>query len=211
MKQSRKKKFSRSSTDEDDLEMTSLKTVKSEQKRKIRNKSKRPVKFKIKTKLKFPMNDVRQKTVKIMNQENKKTEIGRVEITTGKGLAVPICEGEEIVKISKDYSDSDVEIDVEDSDDIKPEIKITNSVNKELNTEVRGSENIVNEPQKVAIDLSVLEEPLVKELTNLEYPDSEVIIKENFITELEKVIHSEFFEGRPTKTPLRYLKVIFLS
>lgn len=72
---------------------------KNEQRKKLKSKAKRNVKFKIKTKLKFPMTQVKQKTIKIMNQENKKTEISRVEITTGKGLAVPICEGEEIVSI----------------------------------------------------------------------------------------------------------------
>jgi hypothetical protein len=72
--------------------------------KKRKNKLKKNVKFKIKTKLKFPMiHVVKQKTVKIMNQENKKTEIGRVEITTGKGLAVPICEGEEIVSVYNYY------------------------------------------------------------------------------------------------------------
>lgn len=67
-----------------------------------KKKLKKTVKFKIKTKLKFPIkNMVKQKIVKIRNADNKKTEFGKVEITTGKGLAVPICEGEEIVSIFK--------------------------------------------------------------------------------------------------------------
>ncbi|XP_044271707.1 deubiquitinase MYSM1-like [Tribolium madens] len=224
IKQPHKKKYSFNSNEDEDLSQVSSPTLKTnvkqstdsatklDQKKKIKNKLKRPVKFKIRTKLKFPMNHVKQKTVKIMNQENKKTEIGRVEITTGRGLAVPICEGEEIVKISKDDSGSDVEIDIEDSDEVKPEIKVNNSLRNETvlhNTEIKENDNFesFSKPPKITIDLSVLDESLVTELTTLETPQSEVTIKENFITELEKVIHSEFFEGRPTKTPLRYLKI----
>lgn len=33
-----------------------------------------------------------------MNEFSKKTQVSKVEITTGKGLAVPLCEGEEIVR-----------------------------------------------------------------------------------------------------------------
>ncbi|EFA09787.2 Histone H2A deubiquitinase MYSM1-like Protein [Tribolium castaneum] len=218
IKQARKKKFSFSSIEDEDLSQGASPSLKSnvkegaaklDQKRKIKNKLKRPVKFKIRTKLKFPMHNVKQKTVKIMNQENKKTEIGRVEITTGRGLAVPICEGEEIVKISKDDSDSDVEIDVEDSDEVKPEIKVNKCVTELPNTEIKENDicESYSKPQKITIDLSVLDESLVTELTTLETPQSEVNFKENSITELEKVVHSEFFEGRPTKTPLRYLKI----
>jgi hypothetical protein len=183
--------------------------------KKRKNKLKKNVKFKIKTKLKFPMiHVVKQKTVKIMNQENKKTEIGRVEITTGKGLAVPICEGEEIVKISKDDSDSDVEIDVEDSDELNADKAIIEDVKESPKSEMKKIENencdsaINSKQQKIYIDLSTLDEPIAKELTSLEKPQAEVNISENYISELEKVVHSEFFEGRPTKTPLRYLKVV---
>ncbi|RZC42586.1 histone H2A deubiquitinase MYSM1 [Asbolus verrucosus] len=233
-KQSRKKSNSYNSNDDDEinykdipsghslLKHQNLKTnhengYKYEPKKKVKNKIKQTVKFKIKTKLKFPMNHVKQKTVKIMNQENKKTEIGRIEITTGKGLAVPICEGEEIVKISKDDSDSDVEIDVEDADEFKAEVNIENITEdkpKVVNNEIEKIENengnlntVNNKQQKIYIDLSILDESIVKELTNLEQPKSEVTIDENFISELEKIVHSEFFEGRPTKTPLRYLKI----
>jgi hypothetical protein len=183
--------------------------------KKRKNKLKKNVKFKIKTKLKFPMiHVVKQKTVKIMNQENKKTEIGRVEITTGKGLAVPICEGEEIVKISKDDSDSDVEIDVEDSDELNADKAIIEDVRESPKSEMKKIENencdsaMNSKQQKIYIDLSTLDEPIAKELTSLEKPQAEVNISENYISELEKVVHSEFFEGRPTKTPLRYLKVV---
>ncbi|XP_063923826.1 histone H2A deubiquitinase MYSM1-like isoform X2 [Zophobas morio] len=225
VKQSRKKSVSFNSTDDDEPSDVSVHSIakigfgdshKYEYKKKIKTKLKKNVKFKIKTKLKFPMSHVKQKTVKIMNQENKKTEIGRVEITTGKGLAVPICEGEEIVKISKDASDSDIEVDIEDSDEDKPALKFSISVfaeskNECHNVEVKNVEiqncTSSNKSQKTFIDLSVLGEVMVKELTGSEVPRSEVHIDENFISELEKLVHGEFFEGRPTKTPLRYLKI----
>lgn len=60
------------------------------------------VKFRIKSKLKIPFSYdkvIKQKTVKIINAKSNIDEIKRVEITTGHGLSVPICEGEEIVSI----------------------------------------------------------------------------------------------------------------
>jgi protein MYSM1 len=225
VKQTRKKTVSCNSNDDELTDMPDQTVLKQHNSKNIvesshydqkkrKNKLKKNVKFKIKTKLKFPMiHVVKQKTVKIMNQENKKTEIGRVEITTGKGLAVPICEGEEIVKISKDDSDSDVEIDVEDSDELNADKAIIEDVRESPKSEMKKIENencdsaINSKQQKIYIDLSTLDEPIAKELTSLEKPQAEVNISENYISELEKVVHSEFFEGRPTKTPLRYLKI----
>lgn len=62
-----------------------------------RKSGNKKVKFRFKTKLKMPLN-INQKKVKIMNEFSKKTQVSKVEITTGKGLAVPLCEGEEIVR-----------------------------------------------------------------------------------------------------------------
>lgn len=61
--------------------------------------------------------------------------------------------------------------------------------------------------QNPYLDLSTLGDDIVKQLLNLENPKSEIEINQKVITDLEKCIHSEFFEDRPTKTPLRYLKV----
>lgn len=72
-----------------------------------------------------------------------------------------------------------------------------------------NNEQEMGNKQKLTIDLSILDEPIVKALTNLNTPKFEVTVNPNFISEVEKVIHGEFFEGRPTKTPLRYLKVRF--
>jgi protein MYSM1 len=118
------------------------------------------------------------------------------------------------VKISKDDSDSDVEIDVEDSDELNADKAIIEDVRESPKSEMKKIENencdsaINSKQQKIYIDLSTLDELIAKELTSLEKPQAEVNISENYISELEKVVHSEFFEGRPTKTPLRYLKVV---
>lgn len=41
----------------------------------------------------------------------------------------------------------------------------------------------------------------------MEEPKNELTLDPNTISELEKVVHSDFFEGRAVKTPSRYLKV----
>lgn len=56
-------------------------------------------------------------------------------------------------------------------------------------------------------DLNQVDEDVKEQLNSLDVPKEEVILELNFISKLEKVIHYEFFEGRPTKTPSRYLKV----
>lgn len=61
--------------------------------------------------------------------------------------------------------------------------------------------------EKISINFSELSETLVRELTSLEEPQHEIIMEPNNITDLEKFIHGEFFEGKSTKTPSRYLKV----
>lgn len=75
----------------------------------------------------------------------------------------------------------------------------TSNVNEAKTPTPKSSTEIVN--------LSNLDESVARELKSMEEPRCEVIMDPNHITELEKVIHNEFFEGRPTKTALRYLKV----
>lgn len=72
---------------------------------------------------------------------------------------------------------------------------------------VIGSNN--NEDECLKRQLESLEESVFKFLTTFETPTSEYLLEDNVITEAEKFIHSEFFKGRPTKTPSRYLKVEF--
>ncbi|KAJ8931895.1 hypothetical protein NQ314_015164 [Rhamnusium bicolor] len=186
------------------------------------------VKFKFKTNLKMSVKEnkcqIKQKTIKVKNDQNKKTEFSKVEITTGKGLAVPICEGEEIVKIKNvdNDSDLDIEIDVEDTDEeveektlnttkshqqvVQTQSTMDNRQEDIKNTDMESGQDNTELDTKQWLDFSTLNELTVKELMSLEKPDCEIILDESNVTELEKVIHSEFFEGRPTKTPSRYLK-----
>jgi hypothetical protein len=48
---------------------------------------------------------------------------------------------------------------------------------------------------------------ILESIFNLPPPREELILDAKSITEEEKVIHAEFFEGRSAKTPKRYLKV----
>lgn len=55
----------------------------------------------------------------------------------------------------------------------------------------------------------VCDKKTMEQLKSLEEPKKEIILDPNSITELEKVMHSDYFEGRAAKTPSRYLKVKF--
>lgn len=89
--------------------------------------------------------------------------------------------------------------------DIKPKLEPVNTKPKiEETPSLEASTK--NLPVKKRPDLSNLDKVLVDQLMDLNNPSCEVKLS-NEITDLEKFIHFEFFEGRPTKTPERYLKV----
>lgn len=59
--------------------------------------------------------------------------------------------------------------------------------------------------------LALSHQDILESIFNLPPPSEELILDAKAITEEEKVIHAEFFEGRSAKTPKRYLKVSVLS
>ncbi|KAI4461922.1 swi/snf complex-related [Holotrichia oblita] len=154
-----------------------------------------------------------------------------VEIVTGHGLSVPVCTGEQVIKIKKenDVSDSDVEIDIVDSEDETAENQPTTSNNSQKSNDIKEensidadtetkSEEVVSSSnedsanpncaeQKRLLDLTELCEDDVNFLKSMQFPKCEYKMDSEKITDLEKFIHYEFFEGRPTKTPIRYLKI----
>ncbi|CAG9857500.1 unnamed protein product [Phyllotreta striolata] len=169
------------------------------------------VKFRIKSKLKEPFQRriIKQKTVKIVNTESNINEIKRVEITTGRGLAVPICEGEEIVKIKNvtEDSDTDVDIDVETSDNEAPiPIKTNNDTISSIK-EQKPIESCDDAPTDNLLDLSKMDEALLKELESLEAPECELKLDICKPSELEKVLNYEYFTNACRKTPERYMKI----
>lgn len=118
------------------------------------------------------------------------------------------------VKIIKENTDgeseSDIEIDIEnDESDVtikppptqKPQQQIHNN-NKPLQSKTETSV-----PDEQTFNLSEYDENVKSQLTSLEKPIEELILDPNSISELEKAVHSDFFEGRTAKTPSRYLKV----
>nr|XP_022900726.1 histone H2A deubiquitinase MYSM1-like [Onthophagus taurus] len=202
--------------------------TKSDRSKKEKNDKK--VKFKFKTKVIVPKNvAVGVKRIRTSRKstrsdtENSLTSeasISDIEIVTGNGLSVPVCNGEEVIKIKKEgnESDSDIEIDVEDSeeDEKKEEIGQVKKKEKELSFPIERQEpkkdvefdaNKEENIKKRIPDLSTLNEDDVNTLMKMEFPSSEFLIDESTITNLERFIHFEFFEGRSTKTPSRYLKI----
>lgn len=63
------------------------------------------------------------------------------------------------------------------------------------------------EPEETKLNLCNLDHVLLNSLRNPEEPTEELILPSDKISDLEMYFHSEFFEGRPTKTPERYAKI----
>ncbi|KAF7279188.1 histone H2A deubiquitinase MYSM1-like [Rhynchophorus ferrugineus] len=168
-------------------------------------KFKKSFDFKHKPKIKYDIGSQRR----CSSEDNVKI-ISKAEITTGKGLGVPICEGEEIIKIENAEDDlSDISIDIENdgynvsmlSGVPKPDVPTAKEIldvkhKEEDNTVLLDSMVVNNHPEKIP-----------EELLSLEQPTTEIILDDQIPNDLEKFVHGEFFEGRPLKTPERYLKI----
>lgn len=68
-------------------------------------------------------------------------------------------------------------------------------------------ESAINVESKDLTDLSKLDEETFRQITTSVIPKCEMILASNHITQLEKVVNWDYFEGRNSKTPQRYLKV----
>lgn len=132
------------------------------------------------------------------------------------------------MKLSREENDSDddIDIDVEVSDEEKlsntkaraqPNHDQATSLPEKIDTS-RNETNIskiqessVSESLIVpndVIDLSKLDEVTVNLLTTLDEPSVEYHLNENALSDVEKVINSDYFTGKPSKTPARYVMVI---
>lgn len=124
------------------------------------------------------------------------------------------------VKIETE-SDSDIEVDIESetpndlieasSSAIIPEIKIESSPPiaplrvpplKIKTLRKKEYEAVIIKP-----DVDSLSPELQEILNSTEPPQEELILSTQNISDLEKYFHPEFFVGRPTKTPERYMKI----
>lgn len=86
------------------------------------------------------------------------------------------------------------------------DFKNTNNTQKDIrkeDTEDLTSKTLINRGP----DLNEVSTDVKAQLNNMDIPQEEVKLDLDKIDDLEKVIHYEFFEDRPTKTPARYLKV----
>lgn len=75
--------------------------------------------------------------------------------------------------------------------------------NKSLNISIPS----MKLPVTISSQLSECPSDLVTIVNSMEVPQKEIEINQQEITKLEKYFHCEFFEGRPTKTPERYMKI----
>lgn len=119
----------------------------------------------------------------------------------------------EVVKV-KQESDSDVEVDIEsDSPDDSLESESIAKIPEEKKPFIEGHQFEDVKPkaeiktEERTVKIKAYDEVLAEEIETTEPPKQEYKITLNRVSELEKYFHSEFFEGRPTKTPERYLKI----
>ncbi|GAB6028918.1 Myb-like, SWIRM and MPN domains 1 [Chamberlinius hualienensis] len=124
---------------------------------------------------------------------------------------------EEIVRlqIRNDASDSEEDVDIEGFAEDK------NTPDSENKCDIPDThEVILNEPDELLIEKSSQDAADVVELERLpedvldssrtfrfEVPEKELHLERDIITSNEKLVQREFFEGRPQKTPERYLKI----
>lgn len=104
-----------------------------------------------------------------------------------------------------------MDIDIEDEPiiDLKPRpIEVKQEIIPAKETPVpKQTPSLPENTRTNDLDLLDISESTRKDLTTLEVPKFELILERNSIGDVEKAINNEFFEGRPTKTPTRYLKV----
>ncbi|CAD7086011.1 unnamed protein product [Hermetia illucens] len=126
-----------------------------------------------------------------------------------------------VVKLDKCESDSDVEVDIESdtptetketvsspensitSPKIEPQVEIP--VAKSFEHQTSEDEELPKIP--LAQRFPSLSAALIAELQSHDIPTEELRINPNQVSELEKFIHSDFFENRTTKTPEQYLRI----
>lgn len=123
-----------------------------------------------------------------------------------------VSKGEELVRIQKVSNESDnSDVDVDDDDDEVKPLVIQHSVNisEVLTTEVA---ELCEEKPIVCVPENDCGEVVEENSKVFEFPiPTGEIVLTGEIGEQEKEVHFEFFSGRPTKTPSRYLKVINIS
>lgn len=123
------------------------------------------------------------------------------------------------IKVERE-SESDIEIDIEseydEPNDLQQEVsmpkpKPSNTDNidiKYIKTEIKSEMKTeqLEEPE-IHLPENTGNSELDEQLNSMEQPTEAIKMSLQAVTELEKYFHYEFFEGRPTKTPERYVKI----
>lgn len=132
----------------------------------------------------------------------------------------------EIIRVEKAMEESDVDVDImsnESDDEIvqidSNEVEIE-EVEDDVSVEVQDTVDDVdgNWIETPTNDLQILINTKLQQLAesdrntfrlleNTGIPTVEMRLDPNYISDLEKFMHAEFFVGRPTKTPERFLKI----
>uniref|UniRef100_A0A6B2E907 Putative histone h2a deubiquitinase mysm1 isoform x1 n=1 Tax=Phlebotomus kandelakii TaxID=1109342 RepID=A0A6B2E907_9DIPT len=114
--------------------------------------------------------------------------------------------GEEFaVKISHEETESDEEVDIE-TEDNPVELKLVDPEQSSPDPKVK-EESIKSSEIDKSVGRPEVPEEIRDILDSVEIPQGEKKIPQTEITAVEKFIFAEFFEGRATKTPDRFLKI----
>lgn len=82
----------------------------------------------------------------------------------------------------------------------------TVNVQSEVRMHVKSEYRSVAPPIGIAKQVAV-QSSLQEQLSSMDVPTEELRMNMQSVTDMEKYFHSEFFKGRPTKTPERYVKI----
>lgn len=123
-------------------------------------------------------------------------------------------------KVDDDEDDIEVEVDLSDEDGSKvlhSKDNMEKTKNKEKQSDglrslsqLKASDTFTEklvQAKSASKDLSKLDEETFQQISSLEVPKCERVLESHHITQLEKVINWDYFEGGQSKTPQRYLKV----
>lgn len=118
-----------------------------------------------------------------------------------------------ILRAASLSDEDDVEVDIESDGSSSPPQITSKSTNTNAKASFKTDNNIDLTPNSLSSKTpsfpnpSTISDELRMALQSTGVPDSEIDIDLNRISPLEKYFHYEFFEGRPTKTPDRFLKI----
>ncbi|XP_042206912.1 histone H2A deubiquitinase MYSM1-like [Homarus americanus] len=123
-------------------------------------------------------------------------------------IAMPVL-GQVVHIVKNEMEESDVDIDISDDEELmiedKPPSNVTVCNNIEDTVIIEPDESIGNKEDTVSEDSGIDDKK--QQVFNFPPPAEERTLNLEDVTDEEKKVHSEYFDGKGVKTPERYLKI----